>query len=478
MRLTFALLTYLVLTTSSLASNGSLNKTQVFTSPNLVFILTDEQRYDTSAPYGNKIIKTPNLNMLAQEAVTFKRAYVTQPLCSPARASIMTGLYPQQNGVFSNKMPLSHDIQTLPELVGVARYHAAYIGKWHLGDENKVVQGFDERIGIEDIYSAKDPNNNSDYHDFLLAKGYRPDHKFRAVFTRDFAASLPYEHSKSKFIESQALKFLERNKAQPFILYLGFFAPHSPINGPFNDLHNASDITLNAAYEIANEETNVVADLKYLKDPIRTIQKYYGRVHQVDKSVGAIRAKLAALGLADNTIIVYTSEHGNMLGERHSMFKNKMFDGAARIPLFIKAPGIKSGIVATPVSQIDLVPTLLHLMGIDKPITLPGTSLFAKSSPQQKSVSPTAVFIQRARGTKKDSKTYELAYVNEDWKLMINCENNKNNRLYQLKNDPFELLNRYENKKNIAIKEKMSKVIKKWTNKQKISCPALFSSVI
>jgi len=437
---------------------------------NLIFILTDEQRFDTSAPYGNDQIKTPNLNQLGKEAVVFENAYVTMPLCSPARASILTGLYPQTNGVTYNNIDLPEKAQTLPEIVkkGHPEYQSAYIGKWHLGNELKPWQGFDTRISTEDGYTSGDTTKFSDYYYYLRAKGYDEGRNEDGYFSRGFAANLPYEESKSKFMETKALEFLEENKENPFILYLGFLEPHSPITGPFNELHKDVNFKLNAAqktmpgedapwrYKILAENTRLDS-----QKMIRNMRNYWGLVHQVDLSMGVIMQKLKELGLDENTILVYTSEHGNMLGEHHLMYKTVMYDGSSRIPLFVKAPGIESKKISQHVSQVDLVPTLLDLMKTEAPAYLQGKSLVPLMKGETQSNSPVFISWHAKPPHQISGKTpciedltqekchhyfYESeirAVVKGEWKLVVTADTDDKSQLFNLKKDPLELHNLY-----------------------------------
>jgi len=166
---------------SMLASGGTPAQTagRGERKPNLLFIWTDEQRYNTMAAYGNEKIRTPNLNRLADKSVVFKKAYVTQPVCTPARSSVMTGMWPHQNGCLKNNIPLRKETKCLPELLDDPEYRSAYMGKWHLGDEIFLQHGFDEWVSIEDNYIAyysegRNRNLRSDYHHFLVQKGYEP----------------------------------------------------------------------------------------------------------------------------------------------------------------------------------------------------------------------------------------------------------------------------------------------------------------
>ncbi|MHC4085543.1 MAG: sulfatase-like hydrolase/transferase, partial [Planctomycetota bacterium] len=178
--------------------------------PNLLFIWTDEQRADTMAAYGNTRIHAPNLNKLAGESMVFQKAYVTQPVCTPNRSAVMTGLWPHTSGCTENNIPLPQDIRCLPELLNDPDYRTGYMGKWHLGNEIFVQHGLEEWVSIEDGYTSyygkeRDRNKRSDYHHFLIDKGYKPDRSTK--FSRSFAARRPIEHCKPSFLEMKACEF-------------------------------------------------------------------------------------------------------------------------------------------------------------------------------------------------------------------------------------------------------------------------------
>ena len=141
--------------------------------PNIVFIFSDQQRYDSMKVYGNDWIKTPHLNALADESFVFENAYVTQPVCAPARASIMTGLYPPKAGPVVNRIPLPKDKKTIAEMIN-QDYKCAYFGKWHLGEDTLPQHGFTEWRSVEDN-KIEDDLPFSSYHNYLLSKGYKPD---------------------------------------------------------------------------------------------------------------------------------------------------------------------------------------------------------------------------------------------------------------------------------------------------------------
>lgn len=432
---------------------------------NILFILTDEQRYDTSEPYGNTLIQTPHLNQLGRESWVFERAYVAQPVCSPARASLLTGLYPHATGVTTNNIPLPETLQTLPELLD-SSYATAYIGKWHLGRELDAWQGFDERISTEDGYTASDTTRFSDYHHWLIDKGYEPDQSRSKSFSRSFCNRLPYEHTKSKFMEQQALNFLETHQKEPFLLYLGFLEPHTPNFGPFDDLHDPALVELDSTYGafvpeeeplrhtlIRNNERQLV-DRQRLKEEMA---KYWGLVHQVDRSVGAILDKLKELGLEKNTLVVFTSEHGKMMGKFGVQPKRMMYEASSRVPFMLKAPQAAVGPrkVSTPVSQIDLLPTLLDLLGKEAPEGLHGQSLLPLLAGTQP---PRPVFLQWHPNSNQDERYPECEAPEEvchlakqqrirtvvtpdGWKLNLSLEGHDRSQLFYLPEDPLEVNN-------------------------------------
>ncbi len=216
--------------------------------PNLLFIWTDEQRADTMSVYGNPRIKAPNLKKLAGESVVFSNAYVSQPVCTPSRSTVMTGLWPHTNSCLENNIPLPEDIPCFSEIVNDSDYRTGYFGKWHLGDEVFVQHGFDEWVSIEDFYwkhfrEGRDRNTKSSYWHFIKELGYKTD-ELEGEELRAFQVRLPLEHCKPRFLELRACDFLRRHRNEPFILYVNFLEPHMPFYGPLNDEHDPDEITL------------------------------------------------------------------------------------------------------------------------------------------------------------------------------------------------------------------------------------------
>jgi arylsulfatase A-like enzyme len=325
--------------------------------PNLLFLFTDEQRADTMAAYGNRRIETPNLNRLAGQSTVFDRACVTQPVCTPSRSSIVTGLWPHTNGCTANNIPLGDETPCLPEMLG-GGYATGYHGKWHLGDEIFAQHGFDDWVSIEDMYfrwyrDGRDRDARSSYHHFLVEHGYEPDERNR--FRRQTTANLPEAVSRPAFLAREASRFIRERRRDPFCLFVNFLEPHMPFTGPRNDQHPPADVTVPADFDCpptADQPLKARLLSRYYADhgfgglPLRTeadwrrlIARYRGLCSLVDTHVGTILRTLEDCGLDDNTIVVYTSDHGDMMGSHRLLAKCVMFDEAIRVPLLVRLPG-------------------------------------------------------------------------------------------------------------------------------------------
>lgn len=477
---------------AALAAGGAVRSAGRAKKPNLLFLWTDEQQAGTMAAYGNRKIHAPNLNRLAGESVVFERAYVTQPVCTPSRSTVMTGHWPHANGCTANNIPLRPDTACLPELLNDPDYRSAYMGKWHLGDEIFRQHGFDEWVSIEDNYGKyygprRDRSKRSDYHHFLIEKGCKPDKG--GVFSRGFAAKRPIGQCKPKFLEMKACEFLRRNRGRPFVLHVNFLEPHMPFYGPLDDEHDPSEIELPGNFTDPLEDNEPLRyrmrraecrarygkTAKKIRDLIR---KYWGLVTQVDRSVGAILKTLADLGLADDTIVVYTSDHGDMMGSHGLVAKAVMYEESSRVPWLMRIPqlGRTSRLVTQPVSHIDLVPTLLALMQKRRDKSLPGQSLLPLINGGK--VEQDHVFIEWHPGQGTPSLKYARGLAGEDkakracrestravvspdgWKLCLSdldkCQ------LFNLKEDPLEITNLFDSGRHGNVIRRLTGKIHAW----------------
>ena len=366
--------------------------------PNLVFILPDRQRRDTLACYGNDWIQVPHLNRLADESLVFDHCYVTQAVCSPSRASILCGLYPVDAGMPINRHILPRDVPTIAELL-TDDYHTGYIGKWHLGDEILPQHGFDEWVSCFDHWwadytSPELRSQLSTYHHWLVDHGFEPDagHPAGRMFSDHFRANLPVEYHMATWLGEQAAAFIERNAQQPFVLYVSSKEPHPPFSSPFDDLYKPETLPVDetfCTYPEGHSLFNRIRaefwmqavhaggfDLASEMECRRMRSNYYGCVSLVDGMVGRILGALDDAGLREETIVVFTSDHGEMVGTHGHVEMRSPYEESSRVPLLVRAPWLSESQrrVGGNFSQIDFVPTLLDLLGQSVPEHLPGES--------------------------------------------------------------------------------------------------------
>ncbi len=457
--------------------------------PNLILFLPDQQRADTLACYGGVKVHAPNLSKLASESVVFERTYVTHPVCTPSRSSLMTGTWPHINGCTRNSVPLDRRFRVFPELMEDRDYRTAYIGKWHLGEEGPIGRGFEEWISTDD---------HGDYTSFLISKDVTPD-KTNERFSELVISNLPLELSRPKFLEKHACEFIEKHQRDPFILVVGFVEPHSPYNGPLNDEHPLDQVNLDLTatlpesediplrYRLMREwqQAEAILDRERLPfqlffgitpEEYRSIkQRYLGLVTLVDQSIGAILGCLERFNLSDHTIVIHTSDHGDSLGAHHLFGKETMFEEATRVPLLIRLPGqTRSKTVSNPVSHIDFVPTLLDLLGQSVNSQCAGKSLLPLI--REEGAPPKNVFLEWAPNRTKIRKGTNLArrrmvkraveeftrtvVAPDGWKL---CLRDKDlNELYNLKDDPSETRNLYADRQYASVISSLADEIHRW----------------
>lgn len=440
--------------------------------PNLLFIWTDEQRADTMAAYGNDRFHVPNLNKLASQSIVFDRCYDTQPVCTPARSSVMTGHWPHANGCIRNNVALKRETAAMPELLGDSAYRTAYMGKWHLGNELSAQHGFQEWVSIEDVYgkhyTADGQAARSNYHHFLLEQGYKPDLDGR--FSRDFAVRRPIEHCKPAFLAREASAFLRKYNKQTWMLYINFLEPHMPYYGPLNDLHSEREAPLPANYpgfpierepEFYKTKRHDFLEKGWEGQDLKTragwqllARNYAGLCAQVDLAVGRILQALEESGQAENTIIVYTTDHGEMMGAHSLLAKHVFYEEAVRVPLLLHVPSRVRGQqhVCPPASHIDLVPTLLQLMGKRVPESLPGENLLPLLEGKQRREDH--VFIEW-------NEPVGRTVVSPDgWKMLLyegdDC------MLFNRSKDPLEMTNLYYRQESQPVVARLRNRLAQW----------------
>lgn len=371
---------------------------------------------------------------------------------------------------------------TIAELVP-GDYARGYVGKWHLGNEVIAQHGFEEWVSIEDQYRThysrpEYSRTLSDYHHFLVANGFEPDTEQHGtpVFSRPFAARREEPFTKARFVGARTADMVRRYAGQnkPFLIYANLLEPHMPFTGPLNDLHSPDDVPTGPAFlekppENAALVNRMLAefftnsdweghDLRTEAGWRRIRANYLGLVTLVDNAVGEILQALEDSGAADNTIVVFTSDHGDMMGDHGILAKSTQYEEAVRVPLLVRAPWLEGQgqRVTGRFSQIDLVPTLLDLLGQPVPSELHGQSRVGALQGDE-SLENEDVFIEwngrHGRPgppfTTADEDTLRLlalpwrtVIAADGWKLNLNSEDQC--ELYHLDTDPYEQHNRFD----------------------------------
>jgi arylsulfatase A-like enzyme len=332
--------------------------------PNIVFILSDDHRADTMDNAGHPFIKTPTLDRLAKEGVKFNNTFATTPLCSPSRGCFLTGQYAHRHGVKNNYTPWNDKNVTFLELLKKEGYKNAFFGKWHMPGRLPNLLG----KAVDRFVTFTASGGQGIYFDCpLIIDGVATERKGKYL-TED--------------LTDLALDFIRKEKEGPFCVYLAHKAPHQPFVPPreLQKLYKDADVsrTLPPEYHswINRKEGSgyygVIGSVgeKYLD--------YHRVITAMDQQIGRILSELERLGVAENTIVVYTSDNGYFWGEKQLIDKRFPYEEATRIPLLvrfpakIKNPGRTTGELAL---SVDLAPTLLELAGLQAPGTMQGMSL-------------------------------------------------------------------------------------------------------
>ena len=465
--------------------------------PNLLLLWTDQHRGDVMPYAGNEALQAPNLRALGDRSFCFQRAYCTQPVCTPSRGSILTGMWPHHHGATDNNIPMRADARTIAEHLP-QDYVTGYFGKWHLGNEVNPQHGFRHWRSIEDDYRKYYTDTaarmrTSTYHRFLVERGFPPDVNpeggLPAIFSRTMAAGLAEPYTKVAYLANEAEAFLRerRRDSQPFVLSVNTLEPHPPTYGPLNESHRPGSLPESEAFGrpmsdgaslhhrrraenlrrsgYKNHAIESKADWRRLR------ANYYGLVKMVDNAYGRVLRALEESGQADSTIVVYTSDHGEMLGDHCLMGKGVFFEPSIRIPLMVHVPWLSRRRVSFngPFSQIDLVPTLLDLMGVAPVAPLDGRShANALRQPESWQDEDVAVIWNESDDEREDGRCLVGA---DGWKLILYRGDGA--ELYDLNSDPAELRNLGGEASQKDRISRMGEKIRAWQQRQGDSVPLL-----
>ncbi|WDI45212.1 sulfatase [Bremerella sp. P1] len=356
-------------------------------NPNVLFIAVDDLAC-TLGCYGDVVAKTPNIDRLAAAGICFRRAYNQLPLCNPTRASVMTGLRPDQIKVydldrhFRDEVP---DVVTLSQAFQKAGYFTARVGKiYHYNVPASIgTDGFDDPPSWHRTVNPKGRDKAEEAQIFNA----EPHRKISAALSW-LAADGTAEEQTDGMIATEAIKIMRERKDEPFFLGVGFFRPHTPYVAPkeFFEMYPLDSLRLPYAPENDRDDIPTAAFAHNCPVPnygldeptlLKATQAYYACVSMVDAQVGRLLSALDELGIAENTIVVFWSDHGYHLGEHDGIWqKRTLFEQASRAPLIVHAPGQQGqGACGRIVEFVDIYPTLTDLAGVDAPDNLAGRSL-------------------------------------------------------------------------------------------------------
>ncbi|SDD99454.1 Arylsulfatase A [Auraticoccus monumenti] len=354
--------------------------------PNILLLCTDQQRWDALGAAGNPHIDTPHLDRLAAEGARLTQCYVQSPVCGPSRASLMTGRYPRNHGEWANGVDLPADQELFTRALADVGYDCGLVGKLHLGAaaggrvEPRLDDGFSTFRWAHDPYVSSSQNA---YHGWL-------EQHFPGVLARTLAQgpaafdTLPTEAHYSHWVAEEALGFLRRERGQPFCLVANFFDPHHGFGSPPEYRARYCAETLPppstvpdeladkpAVWTEASRRSSAGRARGFAEHSAEEIQEikaqYYAMVSLVDDEVGRVLDALDELGLREDTVVVFTSDHGELLGDHQMLLKGPMmFDCSVRVPLLVRWPDrVAAGTVREDLVQwIDLAPTLLEAAGL------------------------------------------------------------------------------------------------------------------
>ncbi|NBV55447.1 MAG: DUF4976 domain-containing protein [Verrucomicrobia bacterium] len=389
---------------------------------NVLLLVSDDCRASMGT-YGGPAL-TPNLDKLAAQGVRFDRTYCQYALCNPSRASFLTGLRPDTTKVVDNAVQFRTNVPdavTLPELFKQQGYAVARIGKlYHYGVPKEIgTNGLDDPRSWEKVWNPRGRDCDDEDKIFAIVGGQGPDAPASVkVGTHNYGATLSWlaaeggdaEQTDGK-IAAQAQAFLREKRDQPFFLAVGFFRPHTPYVAPksYFDLYPKDQISLPGKPDRVGRPAQAYfstakADYGMNEGQKRSvIQAYYASQSFMDAQLGLVLAELEKQGLAENTVVVFLSDHGYNLGEHGLWQKRALFDPSTRVPFIVRAPGIKGTGKPSPAitELVDLYPTVADLCGVTPPKTLEGRSLRPLLDDPSKPW-PHAAFTQVNAGGKKE----------------------------------------------------------------------------
>ena len=436
------------------------------TRPNILLIVSDDQRPDTISALGNPHISTPNLDGLVREGTAFLNATCSNPICTPSRAEILTGSSGFVNGVRDFGGKIDPDLRTLPKVLQAQGYDTIYVGKWH-NNGRPNLHGYSESVGLYAGGGGKWYKPQKDWKDQAVT-GYRG-----WIFQDDAGNKFPDKgvgltpDISDQFADA-AIEVLKRNSQNPFFLHVNFTAPHDPLLVPtgFERKYPAGKLPLFPNYlpkhpfDHGNYEGRDEKMLPWprTKEMVKAnLGVYYAVIHHMDLAIGRMLKVLQQSGQADNTMVIYTSDHGLAVGSHGLMGKQNMYEHTIRVPMIFSGKRVPKGQRSEALCYLrDLCPTILEYAGIHVPCEVEGRSLMPVI--QKKSENIYSEVYGYFRDKQRMIRT-------DQWKL-IHYPHLDRYQLFDLKNDPFEksdLIAEAQHRKVLQnLKQKLTLKFREW----------------
>ena len=393
------------------------------TQPNIIIFFTDQQRWDMSGLHGNSMELMPNFDRVAQNGTHLANCFTMQPVCGPARSCMQTGLYATQTGCYRNGIPLPQDKKTLAHYFNEVGYETAYIGKWHLADNEPVPQP--ERGGYQRWLAAN-----------LLEFSSGP---YKTVLYDDENQAVHLPGYRVDAMTDSAIRYVAEERKRPFFLFLSYLEPHHQ--------NHMDDYPPPDGYRERYTGGWLPPDLQALGGS--TAQHwggYCGMVKRLDEAYGRLLDALKSLDMLENTVVLFTSDHGCHFKTRNDEYKRSCHDSSIHIPTSITGPGFEGGgRINHLTSLIDIPPTLLDIAGIPIPEELPGRSILPLTRGQSADW-PDDVFIQISesqvgRAVRTQRWKYSVVAPDLNGNEHMDSPNYVETYLYDLEADPYELTN-------------------------------------
>ena len=408
--------------------------------PNVIVFFTDQQRWDTTGLHGNPMDLTPNFDSMARSGTHVAQSFTCQPVCGPARSCLQTGLYATTTGCFRNGIPLPDDATTLAHCFSEAGYQTGYIGKWHLADRANIGPVPKEERGGYDYWLASNVLEfTSDAYDTVM---YNGDNE---------AVRLPGYRVDA--VTDAVIRFIDDHQDDPFYLFISYIEPHHQ--------NHLDDYPPPDGYRERYTGGWVPPDLAALGGTTHQhLGGYYGMVKRLDEALGRVLDALKSLALQDNTILLFTSDHGCHFKTRNSEYKRSCHESSVRVPTAFSGPGFEGGgQLQQLISLIDLPPTLLDAAGLPVPEAMQGRSIMPLLRGETADW-PEEVFIQISesqvgRAVRTHRWKYGVTALDKEGNHDPASEHYIEQYLYDLQADPYELTNLIGLESHLPVTAKM-----------------------